>query len=220
MAFAFILPSSREHLVTDGSPRVRPVDADRAATALRADFERWSRWGVGLLGFVLAALGLLVALGMVGTIAMLGGVPGALDVVVVVVAAALAAAGIAVLVALWRSGRRMLRAASWWLRFPYTHGGRQRRPAGWVQARSVNVEPKVFTRIATASLALLLGVAGVSLVIRDLVTGWTSMTAAFGAIGVLALIVGCVQLGGVLRLVSALSEGDPLWVRIRSAFRS
>ncbi|MEV4738172.1 MULTISPECIES: hypothetical protein [unclassified Microbacterium] len=219
MAFAFVLPASRPLLDTAGSQGARPVDADRAASALRADYERWSRWGLGLLAFVLAALGLLVAVGMVGTIAMLGGVPAVFDVVVIVVAAGVAATGVSVLVALWRSGRRMLHAASWWMRLPYTHGGRQRRAAGWLQARTVNFEPRVFARITTATLALLLGLAGVSLLIRDLVTAWTSVTAAFGAIGMLALVSGCAQFGGVLRLVSALSEADPLWVRIRSTFR-
>lgn len=219
MAFALVLPSSREHLRAAGSPDARPVDADRAAAALRADWERWSRWGVGLLWFLLASTGLLVAAGMIGTIAMLGGTPAALDLVVIVIAVILAAIGLATLIALWRSGRRTLRAASWWLRLPYTRGGRQRRPAGWLRARTVNFEPRVFARITTATLALLLGIAGVSLLIRDLVTGWTSVTAAFRAVGLLALISGGVQFGGVLRLVSALSEGDPLWVRIRSAFR-
>lgn len=219
MPFAFVLPASREYIDATGAPDSRPVDADRGAALLRSDYERWSRWGLGLLAFLLAGLGLFVALGMIGTIAMLGGVPGVLDVVIIVVAAALAAAGVAVLVALSRSGRRILRAASSRLRSPYTHGGRQRRPAGWIRARSVNFEPRVFARITTASLALLLGIAGVSLVIRDIVAGWTSVSAAVGAVGLLALISGCGQLGGVLRLVSALSEGDPLWARIRSGFR-
>jgi hypothetical protein len=46
----------------------------------------------------------------------------------------------------------------------------------------------------------------------------TSMTAAAAVVGVIALVAGVGQVGGVMHLVSGLSEADPLWVRIRSAF--
>lgn len=219
MAFAFVLPSSRVHIEAAGAEDARPVDADRAAAALRADFERWSRWGLGVGAFVLAVLGVFLSIGLTSTIAMLGGVPGPLDVVVIVVAAVAGAAGIWMLLALWRSGRRLLRAASWWMRLPYVTGARQRRASGWIEARTVNFEGPIFARLTTVSLAMLLGVLGVSVLAYEAAEGPTSLTAAAVSVGVLALVAGCVQAGGVMRIVSAVSERDPLWVRIRSTFR-
>lgn len=219
MAFAFVLPASRAYIESAGADDARAVDADRAAAALRADYQRWSRWGLGLLAFVLAVLGVFVALGLTTTIVMLGGVPAPLDVAVVVIAALLGVAGIGMLVALWRSGRRILRAASWWMRLPYATGVRQRRAAGWIEARTVNFEGPIFVRIATSSLACLTGVMGLSVLIYDAVEGPSSITPAAVAVGAIALIAGVVQMGGVMRVVSAVAEGDPLRVRIRSGFR-
>lgn len=220
MPFAFVRPESRPWVAAAGTAEARVVDADRAALQLRSDYERWSRWGLGLLAFVLAAVGLFLALGMAGTIVMLGGTPHPLDIAVTLALAAIGLTATAVLIALQRSGRRLGRAAAFWLRLPYTSGGRARRASGWIEARTVNVEPRVFARIATASLALLLGIFGVSVLIRDLIEGSTSLTAAAAAVGVLGLAAGAWQFGGVLRLVSAVSERDPLWVRIRSRSRS
>lgn len=218
MPFALILPASRPLIAEAGSDDARPVDADRAAAALRADFERWSRWGLGVLGFLLAAAGSFVAVGLIETVRMLGGTPAGVDLVAIVVAVVVALAGVALLVLLWWSGRRLLSAATWWMRLPYTRGGRQRRAGGWLQARTVNFEPRVFVRIATATLALLIAVGGIALFVRDLIGGTTSMTAAAATIGVVGALSGIVQIGGVMRIVSGLSERDPLWVRIRSPF--
>lgn len=216
MPFALILPASRPLIAEAGADDARPVEADRAAAALRADFERWSRWGLGILGFALAAAGSFVAVGLIETVRMLGGTPAGVDLVAIVVAVVIALAGIALLGLLWWSGRRLLSAATWWMRLPYTRGGRQRRAGGWLQARTVNFEPRVFVRIATASLALLIAVGGIALFVRDLIEGTTSMTAAAGVAGVIAALAGIGQIGGVIRIVSGLSERDPLWVRIRS----
>lgn len=216
MPFALILPASRPLIAEAGSDDVRPVEADRAAAALRADFERWSRWGLGILGFALAAGGAFVAVGLIETVRMLGGTPVGSDLVAIVVAVVVALAGVALLVLLWWSGRRLLSAATWWMRLPYTRGGRQRRAGGWLQARTVNFEPRVFARIVTATLALLIAVGGISLFVRDLIEGPTSMTAAAATVGIVGAVSGIGQIGGVMRIVSGLSERDPLWVRIRS----
>lgn len=218
MPFALILPASRPLIAEAGSDEARPVEADRAATALRADFERWSRWGLGILGFALAGGGAFVAAGLIGTVWILGGTPTGVDLVAIVVSALVALAGIVLLVLLWWSGRRLLSAATWWLRLPYVRGGRQRRAGGWLQARTVNFEPRVFVRILSATLALLIAVGGIALFVRDLIDGATSMTAAAATIGVVAALAGLGQIGGVMRLVSGLSERDPLWVRLRSPF--
>jgi hypothetical protein len=216
MPFALILPASRPLIAEAGSDDARPVEADRAAAALRADFERWSRWGLGILGFALAAGGAFVAVGLIETVRMLGGTPAGSDLVAIVVAVVVALAGVALLVLLWWSGRRLLSAATWWMRLPYTRGGRQRRAGGWLQARTVNFEPRVFVRIVTATLALLIAVGGIALFVRDLIEGPSELTVAAGVVGVIAALAGIGQIGGVMRIVSGLSERDPLWVRIRS----
>ncbi len=218
MPFALILPASRPLIAEAGSDDARPVEADRAAAALRADFERWSRWGLGILGFALAAGGAFVAVGFIETVRMLGGTPVGSDLVAIVVAVVVALAGVALLVLLWWSGRRLLSAATWWMRLPYTRGWRQRRAGGWLQARTVNYEPRVFARIVTATLALLIAVGGIALFVRDLIEGPTSMTAAAVTVGIVGAVSGIGQIGGVMRIVSGLSERDPLWVRIRSGF--
>lgn len=218
MAFALIRPESRPFLDAARSADARPVDADRAAAALRSDFERWSRWSLGVLGFVLAVGGLFVAVGLSETVRMLGGVPQVVDLAAIVISALIGLGGIALLIALWWSGRRLLSAVSWWLRLPYVEGGRQRRAGGWLRARTVNFEPRVFVRIVSGTLALLLAVGGIALFVRDLTEQVTSMTAASATVGVIALAVGIGQIGGVMRLVSGVAEADPLWVRIRTAF--
>lgn len=218
MPFALILPASRPLIAEAGSDDARPVEADRAGAALRADFERWSRWGLGILGFALAAGGAFVAVGLIETVRMLGGTPAGIDLVAIVLALVVALAGVVLLVLLWWSGRRLLSAATWWMRLPYTRGGRQRRAGGWLQARTVNFEPRVFVRIVTATLALLIAVGGISLFVRDLIEGTTSMTAAAATVGIVGAVSGIGQIGGVMRIVSGLSERDPLWVRIRSGF--
>ncbi|GAA2451542.1 hypothetical protein [Agromyces soli] len=218
MSLVLIRPESRPYLSSAGRAGAPPADADRAAAVLRADVERWSRWWLGLLGFGCASLGAFVAIGMVGTIAALGLRPHPTDLVITVLAALLGLAGIALLVALWWSGRRLLRAAAWWLRLPYAEGARVPRAGGWVRARLVNLEPRVLVRLVSGTLALLLAVSGIALVVRDVNEGTGPMTAAAAAVAAIALAAGAGQLGGVLRLVSALGEADPLWVRIRSRF--
>lgn len=218
MVFALIRPESRPLIDAARTTDARPVDADRAAAALRTDFERWSRWTLGLASFVLAIGGAFVAAGMIEAVRMLGGSPAPVDLVVIVVAVIVGLGGVGTLVTLWWSGRRILSAASWWLRLPYTTGGRQRRAGGWIRARTVNFEPRIFLRLVSAALALLLAVGGIALFVRDLTGGITSMTAAAAVVGVIALVAGIGQVGGVMHLVSGLSEADPLWLRIRSAF--
>ncbi len=215
MAFSLTLPDSRPLIRAAESADADEWDADRAAEVLRRDVERWSRWALGVGSFVVGAGGSFLATGFVGTIAMLGGSPAAVDVLALAACAIAGVAGLVMLVALWRSGRRTARAAAWWLRLPY-RTGRQRSGVGWVHARAVNLEARILARIATASLALLLAVFGLSVVVRDLVEGVTSLTAAAAVLGLLSLAAGVGQLGGVMRIVSGMSERDPLWVRIRS----
>ena len=57
MAFSFVRSESEAWLTRAGSPDAVPYDATRAVTALRSDYERWSRWALGRGGVGLAALG-------------------------------------------------------------------------------------------------------------------------------------------------------------------
>jgi len=215
MAFALIRPQSRAFLERAGTADARIADADRAATVLRADVERWSRWWLGLLAFTAAVAGAFVAVGFAATLLELGATPHPLDLGALVGSLLIALAGAALLLTLWWSGRRVHAAVSWWLRLPYTEGGRPRRAAGWLRARLVNLEPRVLVRLVSGTLALLLAVGALALVARDLVVGTSPMTAAALAVGLIALASALGQLGGVLRFVSAVAEADPLWARIR-----
>jgi hypothetical protein len=218
MAFALILPASRAWIdVPSGEKAV--AEADRVAVLLRADYERWSRWSLGLACFAGAALGVFVIGGMLDAIAALGGAVAPVDVVVIAIAAAVALAGAVGLVQLWQTGRTLTRAATEWLRLPYRQGGRTRRGGGWVLARTTNFDPPIFARLTTATLAFLLAIGGVALALRDLAAGsFVGLSATAGVVGIMALMCALGQAGGVVRIVSGVSEGDPLWHRLRSAF--
>lgn len=218
MAFALILPASRPLLAADPVAPATPAEADRAAAALRGDYERWSRWAVGLGAFAAAVGGTFLAGGLIATMVVIG-VGTATDIAVVAIAGALAIAGGAVLAALWRSGRALTRAAALWLRVPYDTGRRAPRAAGWVQARTVNIEPRILVRLITATLALLVAIGGVSLFVRDLGAGFSVLTVPVLLVGVCAALSGCGQIGGVMRIVDGMSARDPLWSRLVGATR-
>ncbi|MGZ0711555.1 hypothetical protein ACWPKO_24815 (plasmid) [Coraliomargarita sp. W4R53] len=213
MAFSLIREDSRPWF-----ERGDVADSTRAVKLLRDDYERWSRLGMGLVGFVGIMAGGFIAVGMIFAIVELGGPLAIIDVVVTVLGLVVLAASAYLLVRLWQTGRTLTTAAARWMRAPYVNGARQRAAAGWMTARTINLEPRVLTRIVTATLALLLAIAGVSVAIRDIIDGaFIDMSAVALMIGVVSLLCGLGQLGGVMRLVSGASEADPLWVRIRSA---
>jgi hypothetical protein len=218
MAFALILPASRAWIdVPSGEKAV--AEADRVAVLLRGDYERWSRWALGLVCFVASVLGAFVIGGMLDAIAALGGAVALVDVIVIVLAAVIAVAGATGLVRLWLTGRALTRAATDWLRLPYRQGGRARRGGGWVLARTTNFDPPIFARLTTATLAFLLAIGGVALALRDLAAdSFAGLSATAGLVGITALACALGQAGGVARIVSGVSEGDPLWHRLRSAF--
>ncbi len=214
MAFAMIRPESRPFLDSASVPHASSEDADTAdtaVTALRSDYERWSRWGLGVLGFVLAIAGCFVAVGLAETLRMLGGTPHWLDLAMLAAVAAIGLLGCVLLAALWRSGRRLVAGASAWQRAPYADGRRSRSATGWLRARTVNLEPRILVRLISATVALLIGVGGIALAIRDLTDHFTSLTVASAVAGVIAVSAGVGQAGGVMRLVSGIAAGDPLW---------
>ena len=219
MAFTLIRPESRPWIGGATADDVTAAEADRIALLLRGDYERWSRWAFGLVAFAVTALGVFVAVGMVDAIVQLAGPPALVDLVVTVVAVILAGVAAVGLVRLWLTGRALTTSAVTWLRAPFRAGSRQRRPGGWVQARTVYLEPRNLVRLLTSSLAFLTAIFGVAAAVRDLAAGdFSGMSAAAGLIGLIALACGIGQTGGVLRIGSGIAEGDPLWHRIRSGF--
>lgn len=196
--------------VTDGRPA--PADADVAVGVLRADYERWTRCVWGLAAFVITVVGVFTAGGVVLGIAELGRLT-LVDVVAVLVAAVMALAGAGTLVLLWRSGRTLTRAIAWWSRAPYEAGARSPDAAGWVRARTVNLEPPILVRLITATLALLMAVGGIAVVVRDVVHGASPFTVPMLLVAVVAGLSGLGQVGGVFRIVNGLSSADPVWSR-------
>jgi hypothetical protein len=88
-----------------------------------------------------------------------------------------------------------------------------------VLARTTNFDPPLFARLTTATLAFLLAIGGVALALRDVAAGSSvGLSAAAGLVGTIALVCALGQVGGVVRIVSGVSEGDPIWHRVRSAF--
>src|SRR5690606_6972997 len=131
---------------------------------------------------------------------------------------AVATGAVILLYRLWRTGRELSRAAAWWMRLPYRQGLRARRAGGWLQARTINFEPPVFARIMACSLTFLMGTFGLSALAYPGRSEMPSMVAAFAVIGLLSLLCALGLMGGVLNIVSGVSERDPLWDRIRGAF--
>ena len=214
MAFSFVRSESEAWLTRAGSPDAVPYDATRAVTALRSDYERWSRWALGLLGFVLAALGAFAAIAMIGALLAWTGPVGVVDVVAVVVPVAMTAGGGALLIRLWRSGRRLASAAAWWISLPYRSGAVAPSFGGWWRARLVNLEPPLLVRLITAGMAFLLAVFGVALLARGLSEGEdVALAIAAGAVGLIAFAAGCGQAGGVMRIVQGFAAGDRVWRR-------
>lgn len=196
-----------------------PDAASTAAAALRGDYERWSRWWVGLGSYLLAAVGAFILLGLTAEIIAASVAPGFVDVAVLILAAAAAIFGCIMLVQLWLSGRRLITATARWIRLPYRSGAQPRRGGGWIAARTVNFEPRVFIRIVSASLALLAAVFGIALLGRGIAEGVDAFALGFGVLGVISLLSGIGQAGGVMRLVAAMGEGDPVWARLRAGNR-
>lgn len=215
MSFHFVLPDSRPFLTTPVDERdARPAGDPRRR--LRRDYERYSRILVGALALlVLAPFGLVATLG----VPLSAGRMMTIDIVLAVVGALALAAALWLLVMLHRSGRRILIALSWWTGEPYRNGTAARTAGGWVRARSVNVEPPILIRIVTSSLVGLIGIFGLSAI------GYpgSAQNPGFAAVmiswGLVCVLTAAGQMGGVMRLVSGIAEQDPLWVRIRGAFR-
>lgn len=216
MGFSMIRPESRGWLATARTDAASPADADRAAATLRTDYERWSRWALGVAAYLLAVVGALLAIAVTELIVERAGRASWPEYSIAVIAAAAAALGVVTLVRLWSTGRQLTSAAAWWMRLPYTAAGRTRRASGWLRARLVNFEPRIFVRLMTAALVFIVAVGGIAVFVRDLtgdlsfLSGWAALTGTFSLLCLLG------QAGGAVRVTSGVAEGDPLWAWIRA----
>ncbi|MEV7693572.1 hypothetical protein AB0N73_09610 [Microbacterium sp. NPDC089189] len=212
MGFAFILPTSRRLLAGRDLAAEGRADTAARAAALRHDYERWSRWLLGLVAFVVTIVAGFVATGMVAIIAAFDSIS-TVDLVVVCAAAIVCVAGGTTLVVLWRSGRVLARAASTGLRAVY--GGEDLSPSfwRWARVRLVHGEPRVLARLISGTLALLLAVGGFALVVRDLAAGASLFTLPTLLVAVCSALSGVGQIGGVMRIVQGMSAGDPVYAR-------
>ena len=214
MTFHFIQPESRPFLTTPPA-EATPRPPGNARRQLDRDYRRWTRLLVGCVGLVLAAFGAVAVIGIPFSGVRLT----ALDITMTIVGAVVGGLGIWMLVRLHRSGRALLKALAWWTAEPYRTGTARPSGSGWVGARTVNFEPPIFARIATSSLLGLFGLLAVATVAYPTPPGAANLTPAAVSVGIVLLATAIGQLGGVMRLVSGLAVADPLWVRIRNAFR-
>ncbi|MFE6736528.1 hypothetical protein [Microbacterium sp. NPDC057650] len=120
---------------------------------------------------------------------------------------------------LWKTGRQLSRAAAWWLRLPYTLGGRERHATGWIEVRVVNYAPRIIARIATCSLSFLIGIFGLSMVFFPERGEIPLVAGTLFVIGLFSMLCSIGQMGGVMNIVRGISERDPFWTRLRDSFK-
>lgn len=199
------------------SADVRASDADAAASRVRADYGRASRWGMGIL----ATAGALVSILLLGFAASV--VETGHDLVgdllfagfVLFIAAAFAVPSIWMLIALHRSGRTLTTAAAYWSALPYRQGRRTPTRGDWFAVRFLSFSSDLFPRLLTSVVAALATIFFVSIAVYAIVEGqaaWQVITWAASAILLGAVSVG--QFGGVQRLQNAYLARDP-WKRSR-----
>lgn len=218
----FMLPSSVPLVERWQKDEAMTMGAEVAARALRDDYERWDRWGWGFVAYFGVVVGTLV---LGSALAMLISF-GAGDVIFAGIVAVIGLAGLAMAVPggiamyrLWKTGRRLSRAAAWWLRQPYTLGGRQRDWNGWIETRTVNYEPRIMVRIATCSMSFLIGIFGLSMIFFPERGEMPLVVSTLFCIGLFSMLCAIGQMGGVMNIVRGISERDPFWVRLRESFR-
>ncbi|KAA9148973.1 hypothetical protein F6B41_00860 [Microbacterium lushaniae] len=79
----------------------------------------------------------------------------------------------------------------------------------------MNLEPPLLVRLITAATAFLLAVFGIALLVRGILEGEDiALAIAAGLVGLTSLVAGCVQAGGVMRIVQGLAAADPVWRRV------
>lgn len=216
MAFQFVQPASLP-LIAAAEAGETKTGWDLAARTLRADYERWSRWGMGWAAYAMTIIGILVT--VTGIAGLLAGDNSAGDRVAVLALSVIFAApmggGGYLLWRLHRSGRALSRAAARWLRYPYEIGVRRPTLRGWYEPRLVNYEPAFLARIINSALAALMGISGITAALWGPTSDLPGIDVAFGAVGVVSVCCAAGQFGGIQRIVNALAMRDPIWRFLR-----
>ncbi|MCK6067356.1 MULTISPECIES: hypothetical protein [Microbacterium] len=194
-------------------PGMNATRAERAATTVRADYTRVSRWLLGLLataGAAFASLGVMAAVaalapGLAGPVIvlelLLGGV------------AIAAAAGIPSVLLLWKlhtSGRRLARAAGFWAALPYLAGVRQPVTREFIPVRLPHRSADMLLRLITVSLGMLAAVFSVSMIFyATLVTPNAALWVTAMLWSALFVAVTLGQCGGIVRIERGYGYRDP-----------
>ncbi|KAA9151139.1 hypothetical protein F6B41_09715 [Microbacterium lushaniae] len=222
--YSFIRPASlpfvetAEHARDTGAVAIFPPGmnatlAERAATTVRADYARVSRWLLGLLGTAGAAF---AALGVLAAVAALA--PGRVEPVIVLELlfggiSIAAIAGVPSVLLLWKlhtSGRRLARAAGFWAALPYLAGARQPVTREFIPVQPPHRTADLLLRFITVSLGLLAAAFSVSTIF------YATLVAPNPALWVAAvlwsaLFVGVTlgQCGGIVRVERGYGYRDP-----------
>lgn len=215
MMFRFIQPASRPLLSPADGSTPPPQPQAVARRQLDRDYRRWTRLLVGAVGLTLAVFGTFVGFGMPFSGVALTPV----DVAIGIVGSLTGVAGVWIIVRPHLSGRALLKALAWWTAEPYRTGAARASAAGWFAARTVNFEPPIFARIVTSSILGLFGIFAVSTLALPTPPGAANLAPAGVSIGVILLATSAGQMGGVMHLVSGRAVADPVWMRIRGAFK-
>lgn len=215
MAFHLIQDTSRA-LLSPTEAEVAGVDAaQRAVDALGPDYLRWSRLGMGVLGFVGALIG-ASGPGMIVDAIASGQPPVVLGFAVIMGLLLTAVLGLSVwlLVALAVSGSKLVRSLATWLSGPYRSGRLAPSWSGWLHTRLLLFRLPVFTRIAAASCLAIFAIYAVYAVVMSIPedAGGAVQYACWAAFA----IATCVCLfSGSIRLVNGRAEADRVWRSVR-----
>lgn len=199
-------------LVAPEAPHGR---ADDGVTQLRADYGRVSRWLLGLLATVVAAIAtVLIGVGVDSALdpAMLPedrAVGAALGIGIGLV---LAAPATWLLITLHRSGRRLATGLAFWVALPYRTGQRSPEGRDFFVNRFVAFEPYLLIRVITSVAASLATVFAVSMVFYAiLVSPLVSLAVSSALAALLFGVCGVGQFGGVQRIQNGYAHRDPWW---------
>ncbi|MEU1971060.1 hypothetical protein ABZ477_05360 [Microbacterium sp. NPDC019599] len=179
--------------------------ADDHLRELRADYGRLSRWLFGILGTA-GALGAGLVAGV--SIDLLAEGQVVLGSVLILVASGVAAASAWLLIALHRTGRRLVHALAYWAGYPFRTG--QRKPAG---SRDFFVrlgpDSDLYARMLTSAIAALWSAFAVSMIrfgIAEYPTPAVTVIASAWLVTLVCVAIG--QYGGVLRVQRGYRAGS------------
>lgn len=220
MAFRLIRDDSRRYLDPTPEATGGRAEAQRAVEILGADYLRWSRVGLGLLGFVGTVIG-ASGFGLIAD-AIAGGHPAVITAFAATMGTALLAvlaASLWLLIRLATSGSRLVRALAAWLAGPYRSGQLASSWAGWLHTRLLLFRPGVFVRIAAASCAALFGAYATYAFLSTFAAPSPALLAPgllmYGCWAATAFTVSVVLFAGSIRLVNGRAQADRVWRSVR-----